>query len=354
MKPYLSFLHSGLVACVVLGWSWLEVQPACAAPAKKKAPRPSYVVVDLGTLRGGSESSARAINDLGYVAGSATTAQGTTRPFLYRRGRMIEIPVPPEFADGGAFAINNSGLVLGCYENSPGLVDEIGFVYRDGVTTTLAEYTRNQQFVGAALNDAGDIAGWFSYPLANRNEAVVFRNGGGFRPVPVPFRTRSSAARAINSLAVAGEAVMQNGSNQIGFLSAFDYGPPLSPQHTVVNDISGLDEVVGLSYFPTGPRAFRYSDGVMHDLGTLDGLDYSEARGINSYGVIVGYASGGGSSRAFVYRDGGMLDLNALIPRNSGWKLEVAHDLNNRGQIVGEGRHRGRVRAFLLTPVQRP
>jgi hypothetical protein len=45
-----------------------------------------------------------------------------------------------------------------------------------------------------------------------------------------------------------------------------------------------------------------------------------------------------------------MRDLNALIPRNSGWMLARAHGINDRGQIVGEGLLNGGAAAFLLIP----
>ena len=51
---------------------------------------------------------------------------------------------------------------------------------------------------------------------------------------------------------------------------------------------------------------------------------------------------------AFLYREGRMQDLNDLIPSGSGWVLEEARAINDRGQIVGFGTFQGRTRAFLL------
>ena len=48
-----------------------------------------------------------------------------------------------------------------------------------------------------------------------------------------------------------------------------------------------------------------------------------------------------------------MIDLNSLIPRNSGWILVAARSVNRRGQIVGDGLHFGKPRAFVLTPISR-
>jgi probable HAF family extracellular repeat protein len=45
-----------------------------------------------------------------------------------------------------------------------------------------------------------------------------------------------------------------------------------------------------------------------------------------------------------------MQDLNSLIRPHSGWSLEEARAINQRGQIVGLGERNGHNRAFLLTP----
>ena len=55
--------------------------------------------------------------------------------------------------------------------------------------------------------------------------------------------------------------------------------------------------------------------------------------------------------RAFLSDAGeAMVDLNALLPADSGWVLLSANAINDAGQIAGEGIFGGEVRAFLLTP----
>ena len=58
------------------------------------------------------------------------------------------------------------------------------------------------------------------------------------------------------------------------------------------------------------------------------------------------------ASRAFVWeKSQGFQDLNSLVPNGSGWKLESAVDINNRGEIVGKGDLRYQDNSgFLLIP----
>jgi probable HAF family extracellular repeat protein len=90
-------------------------------------------------------------------------------------------------------------------------------------------------------------------------------------------------------------------------------------------------------------------DAMMIDLGTLGGGS-SYAYGVNDSGEVVGYSwLADGEQHAFLYDDGKMLDLNSLIPANSGWELLDAYGINDAGQITGEGLYNGQLSAFLLT-----
>ena len=50
-----------------------------------------------------------------------------------------------------------------------------------------------------------------------------------------------------------------------------------------------------------------------------------------------------------------MADLNSLIAPSSGWTLQCATAVNDKGQIVGDGTNpSGQTDAFLLTPSPEP
>lgn len=102
-------------------------------------------------------------------------------------------------------------------------------------------------------------------------------------------------------------------------------------------------------------------NGQIVDLGTLK--TYSEGRGINDKGQVVGFSYDQGftpdgpvsNAIAFIADNGTLLDLNTLLDNSAtGWELIVANDINDAGLITGAGYHNGLLRAFLMTPVPAP
>jgi hypothetical protein len=79
----------------------------------------------------------------------------------------------------------------------------------------------------------------------------------------------------------------------------------------------------------------------------------SHPRALNDCDVVVGsFGPFSDASRAFVWeKSQGFQDLNSLIPPDSGWKLESAAGINNRGEIVGKGDSKHRDNSgYLLIP----
>jgi probable HAF family extracellular repeat protein len=92
----------------------------------------------------------------------------------------------------------------------------------------------------------------------------------------------------------------------------------------------------------------------MRDLGTLPGAVVTVApccHTINDNGQVAGYSIDAmGNMGAFLWRDGVMSDLNALIP-DSPLYLLAAGSINDAGEITGFGVNSdGDVHAFLATP----
>ena len=95
-----------------------------------------------------------------------------------------------------------------------------------------------------------------------------------------------------------------------------------------------------------------YLDDTRH-LRRLDlSASFNSAQGMNDCDVVVGgYGPESERYRAFSWTAAqGFRDLNALIPSDSGWTLESATAINDRGEIVGRGELHREDRGFLLIP----
>ena len=102
-------------------------------------------------------------------------------------------------------------------------------------------------------------------------------------------------------------------------------------------------------------HGFMWQNGELFDLGSLGG-SVGAASAINDNGQIVGLSligdACGSALHPFLWQEGVMIDLNDVIPEDSGWLyIENAVAINNAGQIVGQGWTEDfHEHAFLLTP----
>jgi probable HAF family extracellular repeat protein len=149
-------------------------------------------------------------------------------------------------------------------------------------------------------------------------------------------------------------AFIVDGFNPMANLGRFANG-----DFSEARDINDASEIVGFaSIGPGGPNHAFLKDveGPLQDLGTLGG-DNSRAFAVSGIGQVVGESeivSGSAETHAFLYEDGKILDLNDLIPMDTGWELLGASDINKLGQIVGWGLVNGAMHAFLLEPTAGP
>ena len=124
------------------------------------------VVTDLGVIPGGFTAVAGGINSTGteVVGWGQVPAKGfpfgLTRAFLWREGRMIDIPPPRGFTRSSAADITDGGLVL---VNATGPGTASAFIWHDGVITDLNDLIPPELGVevtgGSAINSKGQITG---------------------------------------------------------------------------------------------------------------------------------------------------------------------------------------------------
>jgi len=357
----------------------LSAQDQSSGPAR-------YRVINLGNPLGGSSSAGNAMNNLGWATGVANLpGDATQHAELWLRGLHLDLGTLGGPNSAVIFANHSaSGQIVGIAETAdmdplgetwscagaffPTITHHIclGFVWQNGVMTALPTLGGNNG-VAASANNLGQVVGWAEtaindptcvLPQVQQFEAVIWGPGKDQVQQLSPLGTDpDSAATAIND---SGQVVGISGicQNAVGAYSAthavlWDDGRP-----TDLGNIGGHGwntptfinkhrQIVGFANTSgdvvNGKLALKFHAFIwtkergMRDLGTLPGDAISEALGINEVGQVVGVSYGPGFSnpRAFLWQNDVMTDLNSLVPAGSTLTLQVAGDINDRGEITG-------------------
>lgn len=339
----------------------------------------SFEIVDLGTL-GGETSAAHAISPDNSVVGWSDSATGQRTPFLMTEtGPMLSLDFLPYGTSGSAAAISSNGQYVagssGINDVSPepGIEVTQGFLWQYGQMEPLgALYTpalvgrRHGYSEAHGVNDYGQVVGFSVIRRASAQHAFLWQNGNMKDITPLledgaPDPSNSRAYDINNAGQIVGEYAQMSESSS-------DRDPPYAvlwqgdvmhslgtlPEHfqSTARAINEHAQIVGDSGTENWSLAVLWEGSTISSLGTLPGDDSSRALAINDNGLITGWSGtlDQGSSRAFLWWCEEMLDLNTLIPADSGWTLIEARGINNAGHIVGVGIKDGDLRAYLLEP----
>lgn len=329
-------------------------------------PSASYAITDLGKMLGATFSEAFAINASGVVVGTwEKPGSGDLHAFIFANGRVTDLG---SFGEVGALAtgINDANTVAGSLESGASLVtflDKAGTMSQiAGITVSEGHVSINDLnevlgystatddatiAVGGKIVDLGSLAGHGSVGMGlNNSGAVVGYSNTGATVTStgtVPFGPAASAP-----LAVAHAFLFQNGK-MTGVVT-------LGGTDAVATALNSAGVMVGYSQTKgdLATDVFSYANGKIHDLGAPKGSNDAWATAINASDVVVGdfrVSPTSTTQHAFIYVNGTMTDLNALIPKNSGYTLIDATAINNNGQIVANAINRsGQEEAVLLTP----
>lgn len=340
-----------------------------------------YTVTTLGSL-GGSNSAGISVNDVGAVGGfSALAGNAMVHAALWN-------PFSTNANDLGTLGGLNSGvewpnhnvrMVVGISQTAtPDPLGEqwscsafipytgntcLGFVWRGSSMLPLPTLGGNNGFA-TGDNIFGQVVGWAETkthdptcvpPQVLQFEGVLWDGSRHPRELPPLPGDPDSAATAINDL---GDSVGISGicQNAVGDLSAEHMVLWRSGSPANIGSLGGAgwntpmaindrDEVVGFSDLPgdadgNAPnfQSFLWTRyGGVVDIGALPGDVLSEALGINIEGQIVGLSCPTAQcapSRAYIYQNGTMTDLNTLVPSGSPY-LAYANDINDAGVITG-------------------
>ena len=328
-----------------------EIDPASGLPEIRSVLWRNGEIIDLGTF-GGNWSIPSTLNDLGVVVGFASNTIPTipypsalfpfsatqTRAYIWQNGVLTDLGTlgGPE---AQAFSINQSGQIAGIsftssIPNPPTGIPPLHAVLWD----------RDKMI------DLGTLGGTYS-----GTGSCAFTAGPCIGPPWVEEGTLlvNNRGQVAGTSNLAGDQVFHPFLWQLGQMQ--DLGT-LGGDNGTGLWLTDQGEVVGQADVPKSPagcagetcihHAFLWKDGVMTDLGTLGTDNCSRALMMNSTGQIVGvsiHVCGSGPRKnplnhAFLWENGGpMVDLNTLIPANSGVYLFEAEKINSRGEIVARG-----------------
>jgi probable HAF family extracellular repeat protein len=339
--------------------SWIVLAVALTglllAPVSVAAQSPRYVVEDLGLHRGAAPF-AMAINDHGEVAGYVFV-DWQIQPVRYRDGHGLQILPGLESASGQATGINSLGEIAGSVVDTEGSWQAFRLRHGSGLEP-LGALGGSASF-GMQINASGSVAGYSYLAGDAATRAFVAAPGAPLRNLGTLGGSTSIACGINDAGQVAGRSTTAGEIQR-----AFRYTPEagmadlgtLGGTQSIACGINASGAVAGRAQVAGNAawHAFRHTaTNGMEDLDTR-GSALSAAEGINDAGAVVGWFVGPTGSRAFIFEDGEMVDLNDLIDPASGWQLTLARDVNNEGQVIGQGIHLGESRAFRLTPLADP
>ncbi len=339
---------------------FLTLSLALGLPVVSAAEAPlHYRIIPLGPASGSTVGST--LNDNGSKAtGHAKTADPSVfAPFIYTRNganfQYLNIPGGPSYAFGNS--INNSGKTLVSVSTS-------SFIYNPGRQTfTQLQNPFGDYFVRASsINNFGQTVGHVSSPTVPSGAAILWGKKGATTDLTSLYGIREAVeindSQEITCSKLVGTmarpCVISNGALSIIGSDAPSGTYPFGGHSYGINN---LGHVVGYLTTSVGTaRAFLWKDQVTTDLPVMNGIYPHGGLAVSDCDQVVGYASVIGSTsslRAFIYQDDTVIDLNTLIPQNSGWVFNVAKDISKgNGRILVNGTFNGQEASAILVPNQ--
>ncbi len=309
----------------------LFLSAAFGQTAPKASPVARYDIIEL-PLRPTSTSNS------GFVAGATEDQHAAV---WSSKAGLLRIPLPVEFSFSECTGINSRGEAVGTASTAD-YSRRVAFLLRKKKVSLLP----GGQARANGINEAGQIVGQ-SIPSGGKAAGPVSWKDGSLIDLQICC---AGSARAVNSQGlVIGDTYDKDGRYHAFVWNSADGAHLLSvpgEEYSSTLALNGRGDIL-LKATPGGLSI--YSGSTMHSVQ----MPKASPRAMNNDGIVVGsYGPGPEAQSAFVWdKTHGLQDLNGLIPAGSGWKLEVASSVNDRGEIVGWGDHGGTENAgFLLRP----
>ena len=319
-----------------------------------------YTVTDLGSF-GGLFTEPQSINDRGQIVGYSQDTNANRHAFIWQRGKMARLGVTKGDHISLAYAINNKSQTVGVSYQENG--DVHATLWSQGRTIDLGRLGDDKLSSGSVtgINDKGQmIVHFVTYPNSSLLAALDF----AAQHHRVLLSTASGMSIQKGRLLghhVLGAAALNNSGKVVGLrLDGVNYYPQgflwengkitnlgafephgINASGTIIGtNRQGKQRVPVASLWKNGRVIALHSQVSASSLGTAIN-DKEEAIGVTDQAI---------PRAALLWSGGNCIELNnALLPKGE-WTQIRPKAINNLGQIVGYGKHNGKLAAFLMTP----
>jgi probable HAF family extracellular repeat protein len=254
---------------------------------------------------------------------SATLGEPNLPPCSERLLHMVVVDdrATNSFAHSTPSAISNAGHVVGTWNPGSDLEDRRAWIWSDGVRLQIHSGSNVTQSWGTDVNVSGAFVGRLRY--GGELQPFVYEAG-----VETRFLSAGNASGINDRGDVIGVSYEPNGGGFVRVDGTEHVLPtPQAGGYTAPLSINNRRQIVGDMGDATLQRAFLLSCGELLELGTLGGVRAS-AHDINERGQIVGMSTDeSGTERAFLYENGQMQPLPA--------ELGSRPKINDRGELAG-------------------
>lgn len=348
-----SIFKYSLACCVVVLFSL----PAIAQ-------QPQYEIISLG-LVGESVSGGQAVSESGQFAGGFTN----DNPFVWQAGvGSSALPSASGHPISTPWGINNSGTMVGVGATTFFGSNAIPVSWQNGIATALGLPAGETLGRAYAINNSGMIVG--SVDGGSSEQAAIFSlSGNGMVLTQTLGGGILRTAYGINDAGrIVGQALDPNNAAvthgfylDTGDTEAQDIGALTALGHnsSIAFDVSSNGLITGSSSLNGGAdgRAFIWSetDGMI-EIALPTGTSTASGRGVNADGWVVGTA-GGLFAVPFLFDGTDTYSLQDLIVLGgNGWVLDMgtssgAFAIADDGTIIGRGMFNGQLTAFAMRPI---
>jgi len=353
-------------------------------------------MTDLGALVDGVNSDARWITSNGLVSGDSENGEldplspgfPEIRAVLWKHGHIINLGTLDGGYESVAHAVNSKGQVVGLSLNTIpdpnsiigsfygiGFQQTRAFLWQNGVMQDLGTLGQGTDAIALLINERGQVAG-DSYTSTDPSPSCNY-NGNVFPLTTGAFLWERGEMTDLGGLG--GTCTLVSGLNNrgqvVGFSNlggdeaahAFRWDRATHPHLRDLGTLGGVlslaeamneaGDAVGAADLP-GDQVTHATlwgrDGIT-DLGAVGADQCAIAFSVNSTDQVVGISGpncGFDQANAFLWERGGpMIDLNVFVPASSDLHLRAGATINDRGEIaVFAATPEGNRRLVLLIP----